>query len=226
MPFGTLKIVQAGDPVLRQTARTVTAEEIRSREMQQLIEWMRETMRDAPGVGLAAPQVGVSIQLAVIEDRADLIASLPQERLAERQRRPVPFQVLFNPRIELSGEEAEFFEGCLSFAGFSALVARPLGATVTCLDHRGEPLRFQAQGWHARIVQHELDHLQGTLYVDRMRSRSLTTMENLNRYWNDVPIAEAIARLGDSVNPNCGRVSDISDWRPGRPPQTEGLPHK
>jgi peptide deformylase len=90
--------------------------------MQQLIEWMRETMRDAPGVGLAAPQVGLSVQLAVIEDRPELLASLAPERLAERQRRPVPFQVLFNPRIELTGEQVEFFEGCLSFAGFSAIV--------------------------------------------------------------------------------------------------------
>jgi peptide deformylase len=195
MTFGTLKIVQAGDPVLRQRARLVTPEEIRSREMQQLIEWMRDTMRDAPGVGLAAPQVGLSVQLAVIEDRPELFASLPPERVAERQRRPVPFQVLFNPRIDSAAERAEFFEGCLSLAGFSAMVPRSLRVGVSCLDHRGEPLTFQAEGWHARIVQHELDHLNGTLYVDRMRPGSLTTMENLNRYWNDVPIGEVLARL-------------------------------
>ena len=195
MPLGILKIVQAGDPVLRQRARLVTPEEIRGREMQQLIEWMRETMRDAPGVGLAAPQVGLSVQLAVIEDRPELFASLPPERVAERQRRPVPFQVLFNPRIDSAGERAEFFEGCLSLAGFSAMVPRSLRVGVSCLDHRGEPLTFQAEGWHARIVQHELDHLNGTLYVDRMRPNSLTTMENLNRYWNDAPIGEVLARL-------------------------------
>jgi peptide deformylase len=195
VPVGILKIVQAGDPVLRRRARPVTAEEIRGREMQQLIEWMRETMRDAPGVGLAAPQVGLSVQLAVMEDRPELFAALAPERLAERQRRPVPFQVLFNPQIESTAERVEFFEGCLSFAGFSAIVPRSLRVVVSCLDHRGEPLRFQAEGWHARIVQHELDHLQGTLYVDKMRSGSLTTMENLNRYWNDVPIREVLERL-------------------------------
>ncbi len=195
MPLGILKIVQAGDPVLRRPARPVTPEEIRGREMQQLIEWMRETMRDAPGVGLAAPQVGLSVQLAVIEDRPELLASLAPERLAERQRRPVPFQVLFNPRIELTGDQVEFFEGCLSFAGFCAIVSRSLRAGVSCLDHRGEPLTFQAEGWHARIVQHELDHLNGTLYVDQMRSGSLTTMENLNRYWSDVSIQEVLERL-------------------------------
>jgi peptide deformylase len=195
MPLGILKIVQAGDPVLRQRARLVTPEEIRGREMQQLIEWMRETMRDAPGVGLAAPQVGLSVRLAVIEDRPELFASLPPERVAERQRRPVPFQVLFNPRVDSAAERAEFFEGCLSLAGFSAIVPRALNVGVSCLDHRGEPLTFQAEGWHARIVQHELDHLNGTLYVDRMRPNSLTTMENLNRYWNDAPIGEVLARL-------------------------------
>ncbi len=190
-----LKILQVGEPVLRQPARPLSSEEIRSRAIQQLIEWMRETMRDAPGVGLAAPQVGLSIQLAVVEDRAELLQFIAPERLAERQRRPVPFQVLINPRIETAGPEAEFFEGCLSVAGFGALVPRRLEAGVECLDHRGEPLSFRAEGWHARIVQHEVDHLAGSLYIDRMRSRSLTTMENLNRYWNDLPVQEAIARL-------------------------------
>ncbi|MBZ5727333.1 MAG: peptide deformylase [Acidobacteriia bacterium] len=191
-----LKILQVGEPVLRQPARPLSGEEIRSREIQQLIEWMRETMRDAPGVGLAAPQVGVSLQLAVIEDRADLLQFVAPERLAERQRRPVPFQVLINPRIETAGPEAEFFEGCLSFAGFGALVPRRLETAVDCLDHRGEPLSFRAEGWHARIVQHEVDHLAGSVYVDRMRTRSLTTMENLNRYWNDLPVQEVRARIG------------------------------
>jgi len=75
------------------------------------------------------------------------------------------------------------------------MVPRPLKVGVSCLDHRGEPLTFQAEGWHARIVQHEMDHLNGALYVDRMRPGSLTTMENLNRYWNDVPVGEVLARL-------------------------------
>ena len=85
-----LKIVQAGEAVLRERARPLAPEEIRNAEIQQLIEWMRETMRDAPGVGLAAPQVGLSVQLAVIEDRADLQRSITPERLLERGRRPVP----------------------------------------------------------------------------------------------------------------------------------------
>jgi peptide deformylase len=192
-----LKIVQAGEPVLRAAARPLTAKEIRGGAVQELIEWMRETMHDAPGVGLAAPQVGISLQIAVIEDREELQQSLGPEKLAERGRRPVPFQVLINPRIRVSGAEVEFFEGCLSVSGFSALVPRSLEVQVDCLDHLGKPLSFRAEGWHARIVQHEVDHLDGRLYVDRMRSRSLTTIENLSRYWNDLPIEKVIENTRD-----------------------------
>src|SRR5215469_7281853 len=123
-----LKIVQAGESVLRGKARELTREELRSEEIRQLIEWMRETMRDAPGVGLAAPQVGLPLQLAVIEDGADLQRSIAPERLAERGRRPVPFHVIANPLIELDGEKAEFFEGCLSVPGLTAIVPRALRA--------------------------------------------------------------------------------------------------
>lgn len=174
-----LNILQAGEPILRAAARPLTPEEIRGRAIQELIESMRETMYAAPGVGLAAPQIGLGLELAVIEDRADLLAGMPPEKLAARARRPVPFQVLINPRIRASGAEAEFFEGCLSVAGYSALVSRALEVEVDCLDHRGEPVFFRAEGWHARIVQHEVDHLRGILYIDRMRTRSFATTENL-----------------------------------------------
>lgn len=193
-----LKIVQAGEPVLRRAARPMTVDEILSRETQQLIEWMRETMRDAPGVGLAAPQIGLGIQLAVIEDREDLLKALSPERREERRRHPVPFQVLINPRVELAGESAEFFEGCLSLPGFSAIVPRALEARIECLNHRGEPTVFHAMGWHARIVQHEVDHLRGTLYIDWMLSRTFTTADNLNRHWNDIPVQTAIDRLRET----------------------------
>ncbi|SPE41393.1 Peptide deformylase [Candidatus Sulfopaludibacter sp. SbA3] len=190
-----LKIVQIGHPVLRGAARPLTRDQIRSPEIQGLIEWMRETMYDAPGVGLAAPQVGLGLQLAVIEDRADLLESMPPEHLAERNRKPVPFQVLINPRIETAGDSVEFFEGCLSVSGFAALVPRFTEARVDCLDHRGEPISFHAEGWHARIVQHEVDHLFGTVYIDRMHTRSLATTAHLSRYWGDLPTAELKKRL-------------------------------
>ena len=118
-----LKIMQTGEPVLRESARLLTPPEIVSEEIQRLIREMRETMRDAPGVGLAAPQVGLPLQLAVIEDREDLLKGLSAEDLAERERRPVPFHVVINPVIAYSSDEKRnFYEGCLSLPGFSAVV--------------------------------------------------------------------------------------------------------
>ena len=191
-----LKIVQAGDPVLRQRARPLTGEEIRAREIQQLIEEMREAMRSAPGVGLAAPQAGYPLQLAVIEDRAEHHQKLTARQLEERERRPVPFQVLINPTIVSRSEESRtFFEGCLSLAGSCALVRRSPSVRVEYLDEHGAPRSQNATGWHARIVQHEVDHLQGTLYIDRMLSRSFTSLENLAQYWKDLPVQEVLERL-------------------------------
>ena len=186
-----LKIVQAGEPVLRGKARALTPQEIAGAEIQQLIEHMRETMRDAPGVGLAAPQIGLSLQLAVIEDREDYWKPLSPEELRERERRPVPFQVIINPRITATSERnVEFFEGCLSLPGFSAVVCRAHTVGVECLDERGQPQTLEASGWYARILQHEIDHLQGHLYIDRMRSRTFSSLENFSRFWKGKPVGE------------------------------------
>src|SRR5260370_20297967 len=165
------KIVQAGEPVLRAQARKLTREEIISDETQRLIRDMQEPMRDAPGVGLAAPQVGVGLQLAVIEDREELLSSLSAEELAEKERRPVPFHVMINPEITLLGDDrADFYEGCLSLTGFSAVVPRAYRGLVAYLDERGEAQSVEASGWYARILQHEIDHLRGTLYIGRIAS--------------------------------------------------------
>src|SRR6185503_8441516 len=119
------KIVQTGDPVLRQQGRLLTREEIASPGIQQLIELMRETMREAPGVGLAAPQIGESIQLAVIEDRAEYLEGISEDHLAKLQRTAVPFHVIINPKLSfLDKSTAEFFEGCLSVEGYQAVVER------------------------------------------------------------------------------------------------------
>ena len=183
-----LHIVQVGEPVLRQSGKTLEPAEIRSAEMQQLIEAMRETMRDAPGVGLAAPQIGLPLQLAVIEDTAESAAT---------ERTPVPFHVIANPRLELGGEIVEFYEGCLSLEGFQAIVPRARTVRVHALDHRGEPIVIDAGGWYARILQHEIDHLGGTVYIDRMRSRTISTARNFARHWAGTPIAEVLAALDE-----------------------------
>src|SRR5580698_4752186 len=181
-----LKIVTVGEPVLRTPAQELSKEQILSPSIQNLIEYMRETVRDAPGVGLAAPQVGESLQLAVIEDKAEYQKTFTEAELKERGRKPIPFHVLVNPVIEVRGEPtATFFEGCLSLPGFTALVPRAQEVRVTCLDHRGEPRVIEASGWYARILQHEIDHLNGTLYIDRMQARSFSSLENYTRHWKD-----------------------------------------
>lgn len=191
-----LKIVQVGEPVLRQAARRLTPDDIRSRDTQQLIEWMRETMYDAPGVGLAAPQVGLGLQLAVIEDKPEYIKDNPAAA-KERDRKPVPFHVIVNPAITLLDDPGiEFFEGCLSLAGFTAVVPRARRVRVDCVDHNGKSKTIEASGWYARILQHEIDHLQGTVYIDRMYARSFMEMENYTRHWRDKPTPEALKLLG------------------------------
>jgi peptide deformylase len=192
-----LKIVQAGEPVLRAYSRALSPDEIRMPAMQDLLTHMRDTMRDAPGVGLAAPQVGLGIQVAVIEDRADYLAGIKPELLAQRERAPIEYFALFNPRIVGSSDEAaEFFEGCLSVAGFSALVRRSRRVTVEYLDERAEAQRLEASGWFARILQHEIDHLNGRLYIDLMETRTFSSMDNIARHWKDLPILELRDKLG------------------------------
>ena len=177
----TLRIIQTGDPVLRKVARTLSVDEIRSDSITRLIEEMRDTMRAAPGVGLAAPQIGESIQLAVIEDRINYTRDVSSEELAKRQRSPVDFHVIINPKISIIGDDTvDFFEGCLSVEGCVAMVPRATNVRVECLNERAEPIMIDAHGWYARILQHEIDHLNGTLYIDRMETRSFSMVENIS----------------------------------------------
>ncbi len=181
---------------MRQAARPLSREEILEEGIQRLILDMKETMRDAPGVGLAAPQVGLPLQVAVIEDREETLQDLPPQELAEKDRRPVPFHVIINPQITFPGDDKVcFYEGCLSLAGFSAVVPRARCVRVDYLDEHGDPQSVEASGWYARILQHETDHLRGALYIDRMHTRTFTSVENWNRFWRGRPIAEVSSTL-------------------------------
>lgn len=189
-----LKIMQTGEPVLREEARLLTPQEILSEETQRLIHEMRDTMRDAPGVGLAAPQVGQPLQLAVIEDREDLLKGYSADDLAERERRAVPFHVIINPVIAYASDDKKnFYEGCLSLPGFSAVVPRARTVRVEYLDERAQSQFVQASGWYARILQHEIDHLHGALYIDRMLTRTFTTLDNYTRLHKGKPIPQSQA---------------------------------
>lgn len=149
------EITTLPDPVLRRKARTITRFEA---GLQTLIDDMIETMREAPGVGLAAPQVGVSERLIVVEYPED----------DEQEDSPRKLYVVVNPEIKEISEETEMgIEGCLSIPNLHGEVERALTLTVRGLTRRGQPVKIKAKGWLARIFQHEIDHLNGVVFTDR-----------------------------------------------------------
>jgi peptide deformylase len=189
---GPLPIVAAGDPVLRRSAEPFDGQ-LDQTLLDRFVAALRATMHAAPGVGLAAPQVGVPLRIAVIEDPAPV----PEEVRVARGRVPQPFRVLVNPSYEAVGEErAGFFEGCLSVPGWQAVVARHARVRLRGLDGRGTVLDEEFAGWPARIVQHETDHLDGVLYLDRAELRSLSTNEAVARWWGEASPGRAAGVLG------------------------------
>ena len=192
----TLRIVQLGNPVLRAMARDVTPAELAETKTKDLVAVMRETMRKAPGVGLAAPQVGLGLRLAVIEDMPSIDDELTREERAERERDAVPFHVIVNPVLTPEDDTpVRHFEGCLSFTGYVAVVARAHAVRVECLDEKGHPKTIRARGWYARILQHEIDHLNGIVYVDRMETRTLMSNDSLAGHWDGHDVEEIRAAL-------------------------------
>jgi peptide deformylase len=171
-----LPIAKLGNPILRQPAAPLGPREIRSKDVQQLIDDMLETMRDEPGIGLAAPQVSRSIQLIVM--------GLEGEG-------GFPTTVLINPSIVYYGpEQVENWEGCLSVDGLRGKVTRPSSIRVKALDREGKPLDFEATGLYAVCIQHEMDHLIGKVFLDRMADLStLTQLTEFDRYWKKEPAA-------------------------------------
>jgi peptide deformylase len=161
-----LKVARIGHPVVRTVARAVEQGAFRDRLFQKLIDDMQETMYDYEGVGLAAPQVHESLRLAVIEVPGD----------DHRSEAEVPFTVLVNPVITpLEEEREQGWEGCLSVPDLRGVVPRLKRLRLDALDRRGKPYSLEAAGFFARVIQHECDHLDGNVYLDRMADmRSLT----------------------------------------------------
>jgi len=170
--------------ILRQPCRKLSADEIVSDEIQTLIQTMKVTMQRAPGVGLAAPQIGLSMQLVVIEDAEERLKAIDPMILSERQRKPVPFHALINPVIIAhSDNKIAYFEGCLSCLSHIRIVPRYESVTVTCLNEKAEPQEIMAQGWYARILQHEIDHLSGVLNIDRAHPNTEVSFEDYKTKW-------------------------------------------
>jgi peptide deformylase len=156
-----LKVARLGHPVLRQPCRDLERDEILSPRIRQLVRDMKATMDEYGGVGLAAPQVHESVRIALIEFSAD------GTRYAIEESQPL--LVLFNARVHvLDPTPAGFWEGCLSLPGLRGWVERPSKIRVDYLDEAAEPRQLVAEGFLATVCQHELDHLDGALYVDRI----------------------------------------------------------
>ena len=190
---GDAPIVQAGHPALRAVATPYDGQ-LSDAELAALLDVMHRTMRAAPGVGLAAPQLGLPVALAVLEDPG----TVSEEHAEAREREPLPYRVLVNPQYTPVGDErVGFYEGCLSVVGYQAVVARARHVHLTGTDERWEALDELVGGWSARIVQHETDHLAGTLYLDRAELRSLAATDEFGARWAAEPKPAAAARALD-----------------------------
>jgi peptide deformylase len=166
-----LKVCHLGHPVLRMESRRVSPESLASASTQKFIDDMLETMVEYYGVGLAAPQVHESLAIAVIESKGT--------------RGTIPMTVLVNPEITVLDDELiEDWEGCLSIPDFRGRVSRWRKLRVDALDRKGKKIKITAEGFFARVIQHEFDHLMGKVYLDRMPDlKTLTHLPEFQRYW-------------------------------------------
>lgn len=185
-------IVHIGHPVLRTPARPVPREEVGSPAVQTLIDDLIDTMRHASGAGLAANQVAEAVRVCVIE-----VADNPRYPY----KPPIPLTVLVNPEVEpLDDETFDNYEGCLSVPGLRGVVARPVRVRVTGLDRTGTVIDRVVEGLSAGTFQHEVDHLDGVLFVDRVRDpRTLATWEEFqarHRPGFEARVAELVGRFG------------------------------
>lgn len=171
------KVSRMGHPVLRQRAAEIPPAQMQSPSMQRLIDDMIETMIDYEGIGLAAPQVFEPLRLIVLGDPA----ADPQDEAA------IPLTVLFNPQFTAQSSEClDAWEGCLSIPQLRGVVPRSTTVAVQGYDRKGQAMEMEAEGLFARVLQHEIDHLDGVLFLDRMDDlQTLTFVEEYQRYWLD-----------------------------------------
>ena len=173
-----LKVARLGHPALRRKAKAVPTAAIGRPEFQRFLDDLVETMHEYDGVGIAAPQVHISLQVAVVE-----VERNPRYPKAPR----IPMTILINPRVTPATrrQQPEDWEGCLSVPDLRGRLPRWAAVRVEALDRRGRPVRLVARGFLARVVQHEWDHLQGRVYLDRMRGLStLTHLAEYARFWD------------------------------------------
>jgi peptide deformylase len=184
-------VVEIGDPVLRERAREVSSEEIGSAAIQELIDDLIETKRTTHGAGIAANQVGEPVRVAIVE--------VEEGNPRYPYKPPVPLTVMINPSLEPVGDETiEINEGCLSVPDLRGSLPRRLAVRVRYLDREGREHEEVKRGLTAGTFQHEVDHLDGTLFVDRADPRTFATWEQFNRHQRD-EFVERVARLSEEL---------------------------
>ncbi|XP_034031564.1 peptide deformylase, mitochondrial isoform X2 [Thalassophryne amazonica] len=175
-------VCQVGDPVLRSQAAAVDPAAIRDPEIQHVIRTLVKVMRSRACVGLSAPQIGVPLRILAIEYTQEMLEKMSPESREARGLSVQPLRVFVNPRIRvLDARMVLFDEGCDSISGFAATVPRYLSVEVSGLNEEGEAVTWRTSGWPARILQHEMDHLEGVLFIDRMDSKTF-----INRHWQQL----------------------------------------
>ena len=185
--MAVLNIARLGHPILRKTAEPVDLKELTAtgnNDLQVLIDDMVETMREEDGVGIAAPQVARSLRIVIVEYREN-------ERYPSQNE--IPLTVLVNPVItHSSAETASFWEGCLSLKDLRGLVERPREVTVEAWTRHGKKIRIEAKGFLAVVLQHEMDHLNGIVFIDRMKDFSkLAFADEMQKYWMEKETASS-----------------------------------
>ncbi len=168
-------ICRMGNPILRKSAQKVAKDFLKSDDLGRLIEDLKDSMKHYGGIGIAAPQIGVDLQVAIIELKGF-------NRYGENL--DLPLQLFINPELHPLSEETQgFWEGCLSVPGLRGYVERPSAIRVTYMDETGASKELEARGFLATVLQHELDHLHGVLYVDRIKDpRLLAYQEEFDQF--------------------------------------------
>jgi peptide deformylase len=179
-----LEIAKLGNPILRRVAEPITLEELRRPEIQQFIDDMVETMYKSDGVGLAAPQVFLSKQIVVLGT---------QDNPRYPDAPPIPLTVLVNPVFTYQSEQqVEGWEGCLSLDNLRGSVPRSQHVRVKAQDRGGRELQIEAYDFMARVIQHEVDHLNGKVFIDQMKDlTTLTHLKEFETYWYREPVPVA-----------------------------------
>ncbi|XP_073440256.1 conserved oligomeric Golgi complex subunit 8 isoform X2 [Dendrobates tinctorius] len=176
------RVAQTGDPILRVQTQTVPPDHISHPDTQAILSRMVQVLKSCGCVGISAPQLGLPLRIMTLELREEMCQLVPPDVRTQREMEPFTLKIFINPTMRiLDSRKLSFPEGCSSIHGFSAVVPRYHSVEISGLNEKGEATSWKAQGWAARVIQHEMDHLDGVLYVDKMDPR---TFVNVN--WMEV----------------------------------------